>query len=244
MNKTKIIVIIFALAILSWGCECVVESDPDAIIAPTEFANVLFVNAMPADEMNELHVYSSSKYIKYLDTIYNTWTSLNKDYKKVGIMVAGVKNTVKIVNSPPDTNEIFFNGVLDLKKDSNYTMVAYGDGKNIQTIIKYDYIKNYNSDNIYLRCYNATTDSPELIVSFKTEGFDKTLMLKSGEASEISTFPNGNYTVNIKSKDSLYSNTYFDIKFLQGKMNNFIVKGSYQLVNMNYGIVTAEIPGK
>jgi hypothetical protein len=241
MIKIKIFVITFALAILSWSCECVVDSDPNAIITPTEFANVLFINTMPNPSMKDLYVYSSSKYIKYLDTINNTWTNLEKDYKKVGLMVAGVKNIIRIVNAK-DTNETFFNSVLNLSKDSNYTFVAYGKDKNVQSIMKNDYLKNYISDNVYMRCYNASADAPELLINIMTEGFSKDFQLKSGKASELSALPNGIYTIRIRSIDSVFSTTYFEIKFSQGKINNLIFKGSYKLADLHYGIVTAEIP--
>lgn len=241
MKNIRIILLSITLAILSWSCECVVESDPKAIITPTEFANVLFINAMPSKDMKELLVFSSSKYVKRIDTISNNWTNLVKEYKKVGIMVAGVKNSIKIVNTA-DTNTNLFNSVVNLKKDSNYTFVAYGKDKNIQTIIKSDYLRNYNQDNIYLRCYNASADSPELTISFTMEGFSKVFVIKSGQASELSALPNGYFNVRVRSADSLFNALYPSISFSQGKLSNFVIKGSYKEVDIQYGIVTAEIP--
>ncbi len=235
--KKKILIILIPLAIIIYACECVVDNDTEKIITPTEFANIVFINAVSDIELSNILVYSASKILQRLDTIESNWNKFEAEYKKVGIKVANNKNNLKLVNFY-DTTQILFNSVLDIQKDSNYTFVAFGKNKYIQSIFVSDYIETYNPDNIYFRFFNAVSDSPTLTVEVESEGYLNKFSIEAGKATQIFALPNGKFKITLLSADSLYMKVYRDLSFEQGKMNNFILKGIYKNYYIDYGIVT------
>lgn len=238
--KLKLFVIFIALAAIFNCCECVVDNDTEKIITPTEFANILFINAVSDDELANILVYSASKILDKIDTINNQWDITEGKYKKVGIKVSNQKNILRLV-SLNDTTRILFNSVVDLKKDSNYTFVAFGINKYIQSIFMSDYIEAYNPDNVYFRFFNAIPDSPELFVKVETEGYLNEFLIKAAQSTRIYTLPNGEYNISIINRDSSFKVQYPEIIFQQGKMNNFVLKGKYKTKSIKFGIVSVEI---
>ena len=110
-----------------------------------------------------------------------------------------------------------------------------------------DYLKDPKEENIYIRCFNVSPDSPIININAKTENYDEDFPLASGEASEIKAAPVGVYTINIKSEEL---DTDFDIKNIilsKGKINNIIFKGYAKRNHPNkweVNIITSNYPFK
>ena len=224
MFKKKIIILIATLAILLIACECVTNVPTDQIIKPTEFAKILFINAIPELDYDTLNVYSASRIIGLIDTI-----EFNREgkyeYKDVGLIVGGQKNAIRLVK--PKDSLVIYNCLLDVEQDHKYTFFAYGIGNDIQSRMLRDTINQFEPTNVYLRCINISPDSPEALIRVETEGYSRDFNLSSGEFSEIATLPSGNYTIYFSTKDSTFNTTVNNVKFGKGKINNVILEGYY-----------------
>lgn len=219
----KIIIIFFAtLAILITGCECVTNIPGEQIIKPTEFAKIVFINAIPEYDFDTLYVYSASQIIGLKDTIEFNQND-KYEYKEVGIKVGGQKNSLRLVE--PKDSLVIFNSILNLEKNHKYTFFAYGIGNDIQSILLEDTIQQYVETNVYLRCINISPDLPETLIRIETEGYSRDFYLSSGDYSEIASLPSGNYTIFVSTNDSLFTTTINNVKFDKGKINNVILEG-------------------
>ncbi len=254
MKIENIRILILTLAILLLSCECPTNLDTPTIIKPTVFANILFINAMPEQNLNELFVLSSSKIIERIDTI-SYKDSLNRrflfhDYRSVGVMVGGNKNTLRLAKTEPgpqgDTLKLLFNSILNIQKDSNYTFIAFGDEESIQSILVKDNIDHPKEENIYIRCFNVSPDAPVMHLTISTEFYSRSFSLASGEVSDIASSPIGDYTISITSADSTINNSQIkNVKFSKGKINNVIFRGKYRDNSLNSReviVVTGDYP--
>jgi len=222
MFKKTIKILIITLAVFIVGCECVTNIPTEKIIKPTEFAKILFINAIPETDYDTLLVYSASKVIGLVDTI--EFNQMDKYvYKEVGLRVGGQKNAVKLIE--PKNSITIFHSLLNLEKNHKYTFFAYGIGGDIQSLMLKDTIKQYDPTNVYLRCVNISPDLPKTLIRIETEGYSRGFNLSSGEYSEIATLPSGVYTVSVVTKDSTFNISLDNIKFAKGKITNVILEG-------------------
>jgi hypothetical protein len=249
-------VLIAMLAILSMSCECPTDIKSPTIIKPTVFANVLFINAMPEQNLNTLYVLSSSKIVERLDTIIYNDSSQSliklKNYIPVGVMVGDKKNTLKLAKTERtaqgDTLKLLFNNVLNIKKDSNYTFIAFGAEESVQSLMIKDYIEKPQESNIYIRCINVSPDAPTIYFTISTEGYTRKFNLSSGEYSELANSPAGDYSISLTSADSTIKNSSYEkLKLAKGKINNIIFRGNFKGTSVNPReliIVTGNYPLK
>jgi|GEM_PF-5908293 len=234
--------LLLTLAILTMGCECPTNIDDSTVIKPTVYANMLFINAMPEQNLNQLFVLSTSKVVERVDTIYydslRLFTPYYLDYLPLGIKIAGKKNTLKLAkterNALGDTIKILFNSVLSIDKDSHYTFIAYGAEESVQSILLKDDLSNPKPENTYIRCINVSPDAPIMYLTITTEGYSRSFSLASGNASEIANSPSGDYTLTLTSGDSSIKNLNIsNVKFSKGKINNVIFRGAFKGTSVN-----------
>jgi len=229
---------ILTLAILLLGCECPTDIDTPTIIKPTIFANILFVNAMPEQNLNKLYVLSASKVIEGIDTISYSDTLdrsfLTKLYRSVGVIVGGKKNTLRLAKTEGDTLRLLFNTILNIEKNKSYTFIAYGGEESIQSLMVTDSIENLQPENIYIRCFNVSPDAPVMYITVSTEMYSRSFSLASGQVSDIANSPSGDYTITLTSADSTIKNLQIpNVKFQKGRINNVIFRGNFKNTVVN-----------
>jgi hypothetical protein len=244
---------ILTLAIYILSCECPVNVDPeDKIVKPTEYGNMLFINAMPETYLDSLYVTSNSSEptLERVDTIYYNPPKIQinryKNYRPIGLKYGNRKNVLRII--VPKDSTLLFNNVLDIKKDSNYTFIAFGKDNSLQSVLMKDYIKNPLKDNIYIRCVNVSPDAPKIHFNVNTEKYSQHFSLNSGEFSDIAAAPSGDFYIELTSADSVLVNTRISgFTLSKGKVNNIIFRGYYKKEHINSReiiIVTGDYPFK
>ncbi len=212
-------IVIIAIAILT-GCECVTNLDTEKIIDPKETALALFLHAMP--DQDGMTIKSNSieveKNLSYFQTSYK--------YRKVG---SGIRN-IKFLKSDGNSNTgnvIKFNGIFNFKKDINYTMVAYGFGSRVRSLLMKDSINGYNPKNPYVRFVHVSSDAPELKLKFKRQ-LTNEITLSYTKFTSLIEFPSGAYGLDIFTKSDSLVYSLNDINISEGNLYTIVIRGYFK----------------
>ncbi len=197
-----------------FACKCPSDIDTPKDINPTEFSNVFFINALP--DFQKIRVINNNRFI---GDIFNYEFSIN-DYQKFN---SGSSNMT--VTNFTDSLPVF-STMLNLEKDSNYTLVTYGkSNRNYSMIIK-DKKLNYNKEKAYLRFIHASIDAPAEVTFKLIESFNLEFKIKSRSYTEfLITQPTDYYVSIVSSKDDSLLLDLGNIKIENGKCYTFLLKG-------------------
>jgi Domain of unknown function (DUF4397) len=206
--------IFFFSSLLFYGCECVPGIDTPKVIEPVDFANVLFINAMP--DVDVVDVWSTDHLV-----LGNLSYDNNQNiYKKIG---AGSSNIKFIVQKD---SSIIFNSTTELQKDENYTFIGYGRNDRIKGMLMSDSIDSYSANNAYIRFAHVSDDAPA--VKFIISSYPINPALDYGLYSGIYPVPIGKYSISVN--DTLTNSTLAKIDTLDikaGSLYNLILRGHF-----------------
>lgn len=210
-------IITIATAILI-GCECVTDLDTEKIIDPKETAHALFIHAMPdQDGMNiKSNTIEVEKNLSY--------SSTDHKYRKVG---SGIRN-IKFLKS--DGGTIKFNAIFNFVRDMDYTLVAYGFGSRIRSLVMKDSINDYNPANPYVRFVHVSSDAPDLKLHFKRQ-LSNEITLSYTKFTSLIEFPSGTYGLDIFTKNDSLVYSLSDINISEGYLYTLVVRGYFEPEN-------------
>lgn len=181
-TRAKVLLFCILLSQFLFSCVCVPEIATPKIIVPTEFANVMFVNA----------VWGSTNYSiksEYGNILSNFNYGDNNEKK-----VASGLNNLKVLSS--SDSSILYNGFVSLTKDLHYTFILFGTNQRVQAIILPDTISNYIPQNVYLRCVHIATNVPS--VDFIIKGaYNIPINCRYRESSDFIALPSGIFDIEI-----------------------------------------------
>ena len=208
---------IFAVFIVS--CECVVNIDTDRIITPSQYAQVLFINANSGFE--QLKIFTGSD-----GFIMNSYFSEDIfNYKDV---LPGTQNFYIKTNN----DSLLFNGLTEMDRGAPYTFIAYGNKSRVQGILLSDTIENYSPNNAYFRCINLGNETP--YVMFRITGSYPIQQIKPYRTfSKYTPTYNGRYNIDIldATTDSLML-SYRNKELTAGKIYSLILRGDFKGTGM------------
>ncbi len=206
--------ILLAITILI-GCVCPTDLDTEQIIDPKETALALFLHAMPG--LDGMNVKSNSIEVESGLSYFPT----NHQYRKVG---SGIRN-IKFLTA--NGNAIIFNAIFNFKKDMDYTMVAYGFGSRIRSLIMKDSINDYNPANPYVRFVHVSSDAPDLKLHFKRQ-LTNEITLSYKKYTSLIEFPSGTYGLDIFTKSDSLVYSLNDINISEGNLYTVVIRGYFK----------------
>ncbi len=167
MIKLSLLIIIILFTGLFLSCECVTDINTPKVVEPTEFADVLLVNAIP--DIDSVNLLSSDRLIanslKYDDLTFNY------------IKIASGINSFRLTNS--FDSSVVFNSMVILEKDTNYSAFAYGTQSRINLLLLKDGINPAQSNISYVRFIHLSPDADSVVFSFDNFSFNLKLAYKS-----------------------------------------------------------------
>ncbi|TAL68714.1 MAG: DUF4397 domain-containing protein [Bacteroidetes bacterium] len=196
------------------SCECVPDINTPKVIIPTDFGNVKFINAIT--DMDSVDLCAGDEII----SIKNMYDSADVRYKEIASGLASIR-----VQSSEDS-AIYYNTMVELKKDAYYTFIAYGTKSRTNGLLLRDSIENPVPSNAYVRFIHLSPDSPEIIYSLGNLLFNQSVKYKSH--TSFLPIPTGSFSLIIK--DSGNGNEIKKIDnydFKPGKFYDLILKGYY-----------------
>ncbi len=129
------------------SCECVPIIDTPKKILPTEFGNVILINAI--DDISGLNAYQNGIVIK--NNLENL--SASENYNKIEV---GLTNIATFDNS---SNERIVSFVGDIEINRYYSAVFYGSKKFTSCFFIPDSIENFPKSNACIRFMNLNLES-------------------------------------------------------------------------------------
>ncbi len=126
------------------GCECVPGLDTPKVIDPQNSSSVAFIHSLP--DIGSLNIVTS----------FNIYSNLNYSndfllYNKLAVMDNLV---LKNING-----NIIYRQIIELSKDSYYTMIFFGAGNRIREIFLYDSISGYESNFALVRFVHTAVNT-------------------------------------------------------------------------------------
>ncbi|MFP4527262.1 MAG: DUF4397 domain-containing protein [Candidatus Kapaibacterium sp.] len=183
LNKLSILFSLIALAMLG-ACECVPEIAGPKQVTPGESADVLFVHAMPDQPRMEIE---SSGYTVTSEFAYDDDTF---DYYQIG---AGANN-IRLISPNGST---MFNGVVDFSKGMDYTLVMYGGGSKLRTLVMKDQVDGIAPEWAYIRYAHVAGGTGEVKFEVGGDTPAEYQNLTFRNKSEFQAIWPGNYPVRI-----------------------------------------------
>lgn len=212
------------LPLILFSCVCVPEIETPKIIVPTEFANVMFVNA----------VWGSTNYS--IKSEYGSILSNSKYGDNTERKVASGLNNLKVLSS--SDSSILYNGFVSLLKDLHYTFILFGTNQRVQAIILPDTITNFIAQNVYLRCVQTVANIPS--VDFIIKGtYNIPINCRYRESSDFIALPSGIFDVEIiNSETSSTILTLEDVQLNSEKKYYLILRGIF---SGNYDKISCQL---
>lgn len=200
--------------ILFVSCECVPEIDTAKIVDPTDFALVMFINAIP--EIDSVDICSADE-IKSRKLIYD---SASIDYNKIASGLTSLR-----IQSYKDST-IYYNTMLELIKNSHYSFFAFSTKSRINGLLINDSIDNVIPTNAYVRFVHLSQDAPEVDFAFDNLQMNQPVKYKS--YTKFMPIPTGVFTLTINDSEIGSEITKVeDYNFRPGKYYNLLLKGYY-----------------
>jgi len=213
--KFKLFLIVLYLPLFFLiSCECVTKIDTPKVIEPTDFANVMFINAIP--EIDSVDICTADKIISR----NLRYDSASVEYKVIASGISSIR-----IQSNKDSS-IYYNTMLELKKDEHYTFFAYGTRNRVNGLLISDSIGQVVPTNAYVRFVHLSKDAPEVVFAFDSYQINQPVKYKS--YTKFMPIPTGVFTLIINDSGNGSEITKVEnYNFKPGKYYNLLLKGFY-----------------
>ncbi|MBI5325664.1 MAG: DUF4397 domain-containing protein, partial [Ignavibacteriae bacterium] len=206
----KIYFLFILASFLIISCECVPDINTPKVITPTDFGNVMFINAI--SDLDSIDICSTDKLISR-NLLYD---SANVIYKSIASGISSIR-----VQSNKDST-IYFNTMVELVKDEFYTFFAYGTSSRTYGLLIKDSIKNTVPTNAYVRFIHLSPDAPEIDFAFDSYQINQPVKYKS--YTKFIPIPTGSFTLIITDSQNSNEITRVDnYNFKPGKFYNLLL---------------------
>jgi hypothetical protein len=184
MKLSLTLVLSLAFMAILGSCECVPEIAGPKQVTPSEYADVRFVHAMP--DQGKMLIESSG----YTVTNEFAYGSRSFDYYEIG---AGTNN----VRLTTENGSTMFNGVVDFAKNLEYTMIMYGRGSIIRSLVMRDTVAGYSPDWAYIRYTHVSGDTPEVKFEVSNKLTANLQNLNYRKKSDFKPIKPGSYNIDV-----------------------------------------------
>ncbi|OGU10472.1 MAG: hypothetical protein A2X61_08755 [Ignavibacteria bacterium GWB2_35_12] len=214
LKSSTSILLLLIFTILFVSCECVPDIVTPKVVEPTDFAKVMFINAIP--DIDSVDICSVDKIISR-NLLYD---STFVEYKKI----ASGLTSIRIQNFKDSA--IHFNSMFELIKDAHYTFFAYGTKSRVNGLLINDSIENPVPTNAYVRFVHLSQDAPEVVFAFDSYQINQLVKYKS--YTKFMPIPTGIFTLVINDYSNGSEITKVEnYNFKPGKYYNLLLKGYY-----------------
>ncbi|MCX7879556.1 MAG: DUF4397 domain-containing protein [Ignavibacteria bacterium] len=208
--------LVFLLAIVFCGCQCIPNLETDREISPSQYAKVMCVNALPNVEKIKITVGNILLHSALTYEMEEGFRYFNVPYGVINFNIA-IKN-----------DSIIYKGMANLQKGKAYTFFVYQMQRRAQGLLLEDDVSTYSLTNSYFRFVNLLINSPHSLLFSIEHQYPIVINLVFKTYTKFYTTYPDKYVITIKDaeKDSIIAQSK-NFQLLPGKGYTIVLRGDY-----------------